>query len=158
MITARSEFQSGDSIEVSGDSLPLDILLDISGPQIVESNPVDLRFVGEVSCANRTIPIVGGMNLIGLSCPATAELWMSNIWESGFTGADNIGDSGIIWNWVNDRYELIWLVDGVNNTFNGKWYTHYEVVLGISGHEFDRNFDFSIEQNQRLSHAKSMIL
>ena len=40
---------------------------------------------------------------------------------------------------------------------NGR-YTHYEVVLGISGQEFARNFDFSIEQNQRLSKAKSRIL
>ncbi len=32
-------------------------------------------------------------------------------------------------------------------------YTHYEVVLGISGLEFTRNFGFSIEQNQRLSYA-----
>ena len=37
-------------------------------------------------------------------------------------------------------------------------YTHYEVVLGISGHEIAWNFDFSIEQNQRLSSAKSRIL
>ncbi len=37
-------------------------------------------------------------------------------------------------------------------------YTHCEVVLGIAGHEFARNFDFSIEQNQRLSNAKSKIL
>ncbi len=33
-------------------------------------------------------------------------------------------------------------------------YTHCEVVLGISGHELTRNFDFSIEQNQMLSKAK----
>ncbi len=37
-------------------------------------------------------------------------------------------------------------------------YTHYEVVLGISGQEFARDFDFSIEQNQRLGKAKSRIL
>ncbi len=42
---------------------------------------------------------------------------------------------------------------------NSWWvYTHYGVVLGISGQEFARNFDFSIEQNQRLSNAKSRIL
>ncbi len=39
-----------------------------------------------------------------------------------------------------------------------KEYTHCEVVLGIAGQEFARNFDFSIEQNQRLSSAKSRIL
>ncbi len=33
-------------------------------------------------------------------------------------------------------------------------YTHYEMVLGVSGQEFAWNFDFSIEQNQRLSNAK----
>ncbi len=43
-----------------------------------------------------------------------------------------------------------------NHHFNG--YTHYEEVLGISGQEFARNFDFSNEQNQRLSNAKSRIL
>jgi hypothetical protein len=37
------------------------------------------------------------------------------------------------------------------------FYTHCEVVLGISGQEFAWNFDFSIEQNQRLSNAKSRI-
>ncbi len=37
-------------------------------------------------------------------------------------------------------------------------YTHYEVVLGISWQEIAWNFDFSIEQNQRLSNAKSRIL
>ncbi len=37
-------------------------------------------------------------------------------------------------------------------------YTHFEVVLGIAGHGFSRNFDISIEQNQRLSNAKSRIL
>ncbi len=33
-------------------------------------------------------------------------------------------------------------------------YTHYEVVLGISGQEIAWDFDFSIEQNQKLSNAK----
>ncbi len=37
-------------------------------------------------------------------------------------------------------------------------YTHREVVLGIAGHEFARNFDFLIEQIQRFSNAKSRIL
>ncbi len=37
-------------------------------------------------------------------------------------------------------------------------YTHHEVVLGISGQEIAWNFDFSIEQNQRFSNAKSRIL
>ncbi len=37
-------------------------------------------------------------------------------------------------------------------------YTHYELVLGVSGHEIAWNFDFPIEQNQRLSNAKSRIL
>ncbi len=36
------------------------------------------------------------------------------------------------------------------------FYTRYEVVFGISGQEFARNFDFSIEQNQRLSNAKEL--
>ncbi len=38
------------------------------------------------------------------------------------------------------------------------FYTHYEMALGISGHKIAWNFDFSIEQNQRFSNAKSMIL
>ncbi len=84
--------------------------------------PVDLCFVGEVSNSNRAIPIVEGMNLIGTSFPYTTDLSITNLWESGFTGADNIGESDIIWSWVNDNYELIWLVDGVNNTLNGNWY------------------------------------
>ncbi len=84
--------------------------------------PVDLRFVGEVSDTNRVISVVEGMNLVGTSFPYPTELTMSNLWESGFTGADNVGASDLIWNWVNDRYELIWLVDGVNDTLNGKWY------------------------------------
>ncbi len=84
--------------------------------------PVGLRFVGEVSNTNRTIPIVEGMNLVGTCFPYPVDFSLSNLWESGFTGADNVGASDIVWNWVNDRYELIWLVDGVGNTFNGKWY------------------------------------
>ncbi len=37
-------------------------------------------------------------------------------------------------------------------------YTHYEDVLGITGQELAWNFDFSLEQNQRLGNAKSRIL
>ncbi len=37
-------------------------------------------------------------------------------------------------------------------------YTHCEVFSGIAGHEFYRNFDFLIEQNQKLSNETSRIL
>ncbi len=33
-------------------------------------------------------------------------------------------------------------------------HTHYEVVLGFSGQEFGRNYDFSIEQNLSIQVVK----
>ncbi len=94
---------------------------------------LDLKFVGEVSDSNKIIPLIEGNNLVGTCYSGSVELSQSNLWESGFLGADNIGESDIIWNWVGDHFEFIWLADGVNETLNGKWF--------IGNSEVNRRFE-----------------
>ncbi|MEE9463340.1 MAG: hypothetical protein V3V53_15995, partial [Bacteroidales bacterium] len=84
--------------------------------------PVDLYLLGEVSTTNRTIPVNVGMNLIGTSYPVPVLLTDNNLWESGLSGADNEGDADRIWSWDTDHNEFFWLVDGVNEQFDGQWF------------------------------------
>ncbi|MBZ0108078.1 MAG: FG-GAP-like repeat-containing protein [Candidatus Scalindua rubra] len=84
--------------------------------------PANIYFVGEVSGSNRSIPVVAGMNLVGTSFPYSVGLSETNLWASGFTGATGIGGSDLIWIWLGDRYEFIWLLDGVHPSVDGTWY------------------------------------
>lgn len=85
---------------------------------------VDIYLLGEVSTTKRTISLKEGMNLIGSCYPVSVPLTNTNLWESGLLGADNEGTAGRIWNWLDDRYEFYWLVDGVGASYDGKWFKH----------------------------------
>lgn len=84
--------------------------------------PVDIYFVGEVSGSDRSVPVAAGMNMVGTCFPYSTGLSESNLWGSGFTGATNIGGSDLIWIWLGNHYEFIWLLDGVHSSVNGTWY------------------------------------
>ncbi len=94
--------------------------------------PVDIYFVGEVSGSNRNVPVAAGMNMIGTSYPHSVMLSESNLWGSGFTGAANIGESDLIWIWLGNHYEFIWLLDGVHESVNGRWYRGNSPVVDLS--------------------------
>jgi hypothetical protein len=84
--------------------------------------------LGEVSSTERNIPLSVGMNLIGTCYPVSVPLGDklpidSNLWESGATGATNEGAADRVWSWTGSNYQFHWLVDGVNSTVNGLWYS-----------------------------------
>jgi hypothetical protein len=88
----------------------------------------DIYIVGEVATTSRTIPLSAGMNLVGSSYPVAVALGDqgindSNLWESGATGSDNEGDADRVWSWTGTNYQFHWLVDGVDITLDGTWYT-----------------------------------
>lgn len=83
---------------------------------------------GEVAATARMIPLATGMNLVGSSYPVAVPLGDQqsddcNLWESGATGADNEGDADRVWSWTGSNYQFHWLVDHVNATLNGTWYS-----------------------------------
>jgi|GEM_PF-1519181 len=91
-----------------------------------------ITFVGSVSNVDRSIPVSVGMNFIGTCFPVEVPLGDqastgdSNLWESGATGATNAFDADRVWKYNPSApagYDFAWLVDGVNPTYNGKWYT-----------------------------------
>jgi subtilisin-like proprotein convertase family protein len=87
----------------------------------------DMYLLGEVSSADRSIPLSVGMNLIGTCYPVSVPLGDqgandSNLWESGATGATNEGGADRVWNWTGSNYQFHWLVEGVNPTYDGLWF------------------------------------
>ena len=101
--------------------------------QIRSGHPATyVTVVGMVSETDRSIPIGIGLNFIGTCFPVEillgdqASSGDSNIWESGATGANNAFDADRVWEYNPSSpagYDFAWLVDGVNPTYNGKWYT-----------------------------------
>jgi hypothetical protein len=91
-----------------------------------------LTFVGTVSEVGRSISIGVGMNFVGTCYPVEVPLGDqagtgdSNLWESGMTGASNAFTADSVWRYnpaVQANYDIAWLVDNVNPTYNGLWYT-----------------------------------
>jgi hypothetical protein len=87
----------------------------------------DIVLLGEISYADRSVPVDVGMNLLSPSSLAGVPLGDkgsgdSNLWESGATGANNEGDADRLWNWTGSTYQFHWLVDGVGPQFDGLWF------------------------------------
>ena len=101
--------------------------------QIRPGHPADyITFVGKVSEVDRYIDIGVGMNFVGTCFPVEVPLGDqsfsgdSNLWESGATGAPNAFSSDKVLSYdpaVQAYYDFAWLIDRVNPTYNGIWYT-----------------------------------
>src|SRR5690606_25550133 len=91
--------------------------------------PQTLRIVGKVPKTDRIIPLIPGLNLVGPSFPVARPLGDqgledadANLYESGLTGATNEAEADRFWRWNGTGYDFEWLVDGVNDFYNGQWF------------------------------------
>lgn len=91
-----------------------------------------ITIAGMVSEADRSIPIGIGLNFVGTCFPVDVPLGDqassgdSNLWESGATGASNAFNADRVWKYnpsAQSGYDYAWLVDNVNPTYDGKWYS-----------------------------------
>lgn len=91
-----------------------------------------ITFVGKVSETDRYTNISTGLNFVGTCFPVEvplgdqASVGDSNLWESGITGGTNAFSSDKVWKYnaaVQARYDVAWLVDGIDPAHNGLWYS-----------------------------------
>jgi len=101
--------------------------------QIRDGHPATyVTIVGKVSEVDRYKYIGLGKTFVGTCFPVEvplgdkASFGDSNLWESGATGATNSLSADKVWSYnpaVQSKYDTAWLVNNVNPTYNGLWYT-----------------------------------